>query len=274
MFSLSTTEVKLASMTPRTEKHGDEDVSAVSLGLRMTSSNTLLDALDPGLRLAIFAPVEGQDELPGVEPSTPLLRTKRLESLKLSCCFEGWTVAIDRGIDEDDPIKLGGAKVDKFVVVPHEGGSVDISFRVGSSDIDEAEAGWLFGHLGQPIVVTITPPETPASAIDGSTEAFERDPPSIRGGHGQADLLDDSAAGDVFAAEHGQPGPDEEHDDDGSGHTDVDGAPGAGSSDDQMGKDWPFPNGDDAEGAVGEAVGVETETKPRGRRGRKAAQVE
>jgi hypothetical protein len=236
MFSLSTTEVKLASMTPRTEKHGDEDVSAVSLGLRMTSSNTLLDALDPGLRLAIFAPVEGQDELPGVEPSTPLLRTKRLESLKLSCCFEGWTVAIDRGLDEDDPIKLGGAKVDRFVVVPHEGGSVDISFRVGSSDIDEAEAGWLFGRLGKPIVVTITPPEKPAAAIDGSTEAFERDHP---GASGQADLLDGGAeeAGDAFAAAHGE-GPDDER-------------------------------GDDSEGGHPDA-----ETKPRGRRGRRAAAVQ
>ena len=37
MFQITTpTEVKLCSMTPRTEKHGDEDVSAVSLSLRAT----------------------------------------------------------------------------------------------------------------------------------------------------------------------------------------------------------------------------------------------
>lgn len=203
MFSLTTTEVKLATMTPRTEKHGDEDVSAVSLGLRLTAANTLLDALDPNLRMAIYAPVEGQDQLPGVEPSTPILRPRMVESLKLSCRFEGWTVAIDRGIDEDDPIKLGGAKVDKFVVVPHEGGSVDIAFRVGSSDIDETEAGWLFGHLGQPIVVSITPPEKAPDAIDGSTEAFKRDHPGAN--DDQADLLDGEDAGEAFAAITGGP---------------------------------------------------------------------
>ena len=49
MFQLTTpTEVKLCSMTPRTEKHGDEDVSAVSLGLRIVAPNTLLDADHPG----------------------------------------------------------------------------------------------------------------------------------------------------------------------------------------------------------------------------------
>ena len=222
MFSLTTTEVKLATMTPRTEKHGDEDVSAVSLGLRLTAANTLLDALDPNLRMAIYAPVEGQDQLPGVEPSTPVLRPRMVESLKLSCCFEGWTVAIDRGIDEDDPIKLGGAKVDKFVVVPHEGGSVDIAFRVGSSDIDETEAGWLFGHLGQPIVVSITPPEKAPDAIDGSTEAFQRDHPGAD--DGQADLLDEEEAGEAFARLSEDPGPD---DDDGTGSEGGDADAGA-----------------------------------------------
>lgn len=225
MFSLTTTEVKLATMTPRTEKHGDEDVSAVSLGLRLTAENTLLDALDPHLRMAIYAPVEGQDQLPGVEPSTPVLRPRMVESLKLSCCFEGWTVAIDRGIDEDDPIKLGGAKVDKFVVVPHEGGSVDIAFRVGSSDIDETEAGWLFGHLGQPIIVSITPPEKAPDAIDGSTEAFKADHP---GADGQADLLDGEEAGEAFARLQEDPdgGPGEEGGADSEGGT-TDADPGA-----------------------------------------------
>lgn len=214
MFQLTTpTEVKLCSMTPRTEKHGDDDVSAVSLGLRITAPNTLLDIVQPGLRDALYKAVEGQDQLPGVEPATPLLRARGIESVKLTACFDGWTLAIDRGIDESDPIKLGGSKIDKFVVDPKEGGSVELTFRVGSSDIDEAEAGWLFGHLGQQIVVTIAAPEVKPAAIDGTGAEFKKDHPE---------------AGDLFAAEHGgeggEAGPegdDDPDDDDGSGHPDT-----------------------------------------------------
>lgn len=200
MFQLTTpTEVKLCSMTPRTEKHGDDDVSAVSLALRLVGPNTMLDIVQPGLRDALYKAVEGQEHLPGVEPATPLLRARGVESVKLTACFEGWTLAIDRGIDESDPIKLGGSKIDKFVVEPKEGGSIELTFRVGSSDIDEGEAGWLFGHLGQQIVVTIAAPEVKPAAIDGTGAEFKKDHPD---------------AGDPFAAEHGDagaPGPDDEH---------------------------------------------------------------
>lgn len=192
MFQLKTpTEVKLCSMTPRTEKHGDDDVSAVSLRLRMTCANTMLDILQPGLRDALYKAVEGQEQLPGVEPATPLLRARGIESVKLTACFEGWTLAIDRGIDESDPIKLGGSKIDRFVVEPKEGGTTEIEWRVGSSDIDETEAGWLFGHLGQQIVVTVAAPEVKPTAIDGTGEEFKKDHP------------DAPDAADLFAAEHG-----------------------------------------------------------------------
>lgn len=214
MFQITTpTEVKLCSMTPRTEKHGDEDVSAVSLSLRVTGPNTMLDILQPGLRDALYKPVEGQEQLPGVEPSTPLLRSRGIESVKLTACFEGWTLAIDQGIDESDPIKLGGSKIDKFVVEPKDGGSIELTFRVGSSDIDETEAGWLFGHLGQQIVVTVAAPEVKPAAIDGTGEEFKKDHP------------DAGSAEDLFAAEHGGEagtGPEgDEPDDDGSGHPDA-----------------------------------------------------
>lgn len=246
MFELTQpTKALLKTFTPRTEKHGDDEVSAASLGLRITGANTLLDILQPGLRDMLYKAVEGQEQLPGMPPNTPLLRAKGVESVKLGACFEGWTLRIDHGMDGDDPFVIGGAKCDRYVITPHEGGSVDIDFRVGSSDIDETEAGWLYGRQKQDITITLHAPEKPAGVIDGSTEAFERDHP---GASGQADLLD-TEAGDVFAAEHGgQPGPDDDEgqgDDEGSGHTDVDDAPQP-----------------------------EAETKPRGRRGRRAAEVE
>lgn len=165
---LTTTAATLKTLTPRTEKHGDDDVSAVSLGLSITGPNTLLDALQPGLRDALYRAVEDQEQLPGVEPATPLLRSAGIESVKLTAKFEGWTMRIDARADEDDPITLGGCKVDRFAVEPSQGGTVDLTFRVGTSDIDESEAGWLFGHLSQELWITLTAPPKTDTSIDGT----------------------------------------------------------------------------------------------------------
>jgi hypothetical protein len=70
---LTPTDADLTSVTPRNETHGEDKVFAVSLGLRVTGPNTMLDILQPGLRDALYKPVDGQEQLPGVEPSTPPL---------------------------------------------------------------------------------------------------------------------------------------------------------------------------------------------------------
>ena len=207
MFELSTpTEALLKTFTPRTEKHGDDEVSAASLGLKIIGPNTLLDIVQPGVRDMLYKASESQDQLPGVDPHTPLLRAKGVETVKLAACFDGWTLKIDHGLDGGDPFVIGGSRVDKFVVTPHEGGSVEIDFRVGSSDIDETEAGWLYGHQKHDITITLHAPEKPVDAIDGTTEAFERDHP-------------EASAADLFAAEHGGP----EDDDSEGGEPDANG---------------------------------------------------
>ncbi len=271
-FQITTpTPATLRTVTPRTELHGDEKVSAISLGLSIKAANTLLDALDGGkLRNALYMAVPGQDQLPGVEPSTPLLRARGIEEVKCAGTLEGWTVRFEHGIDDDSAIVLGGSKIDRFRVIPTEGGSVELLFRVGTSDIDEGEAGALFGKLGQEVMITVTAPVVASGApiIDGSTEAFKAD-------HPEADLFDgasDQHAGDTDQA-----------DDDSAG-------PGAGSSDDapfgepQTGENWPFPQGDNADTASADAGGDAAEFEagaaaaiakagvaPRGRRGRKTA---
>lgn len=271
-FQITTpTPATLRTVTPRTELHGDEKVSAISLGLSIKAANTLLDALDGGkLRNALYMAVPGQDQLPGVEPSTPLLRARGIEEVKCAGTLEGWTVRFEHGIDDDSAIVLGGSKIDRFRVIPTEGGSVELLFRVGTSDIDEGEAGALFGKLGQEVMITVTAPVVASGApiIDGSTGAFKAD-------HPEADLFDgasDQHAGDTDQA-----------DDDSAG-------PGAGSSDDapfgepQTGENWPFPQGDNADTASADAGGdaaafeagaaaaiAKAGVAPRGRRGRKTA---
>lgn len=242
MFQIhETTEAALTAVTNRIEKLGDEDVPAVSLQISIEAANTLLDQIDPNIRHALYKAVEGQDQLPGVEPATPVLRCNSFDQITLTQAHEGWTLEIDDGINEEAPMCFSGCKVDKFRVDAKQGGSIVLRLRIGTSDVDADRLGALAMHKGQSIWVRLKPPAKPVDVIDGSPEAFERDHP---GASGQADLLD-TEAGDVFAAEHGgQPGPDEDHDDDGSGHTDVDGDPQP-----------------------------EAAAKPRGRRGRRAAEV-
>ena len=219
MFALlDKTEALLTSVTPRTEVHGDDRVFAISLGLKITGPNTLLDKLTPALRHMIYtAKPDATPELPGVEESTPLLRCPGVELLTLKATLEGWTLAVDHGIDEADPITLGGCKVDRFKVAPSDGGSVDLMFRIGSNDIDATEAGLLCSHLSQEIRVTLTAPKPKPEAIDGTGADFAADHPDLPG----------PDAGELFADAH--VGPEDEPSE--GGETDIAG----------RGDNWPFP---------------------------------
>lgn len=206
-------EASLASVTNRIEKHGDDDVPAVSLTLVIEAANTMLDQIDPAIRQALYKPVDDQEQLPGVEPATPVLRCHSFDTVSLTTAHEGWTLQVDDSLDETTPMTFGGCKVDKFKVDAKQGGSIELRFRVGTSDVDAERLGALGMHNGQSIWIKLLPPDPKPAAIDGSTEAFKKDHPD---------------AGDMFSQQHGGPEPE----DDGSGHTDAD---------DQMGKDWPMP---------------------------------
>lgn len=191
-FELHNVAAKLRTFTARVEKHGDEDAPAISLGFTITGANTLLDLIDPNIRRALYKAVDGQDQLPGVEPATPALVCSGFTSCALSACYEGWTLSIDHGIDEDDPIVIGACKVDAFKVEPAEGGSVDLQFRVGSSAVSREDAGLLWEKQRQEVRITLQAPKPKAEAIDGTTGH-----PALAGQGSEPD------AGDMFAAQHG-----------------------------------------------------------------------
>lgn len=192
MFQLNEmTEALLASVTNRTEVHGEDRKPAVSLGFELTLPNTILDSIDPTLREALYkAKPDAEPELPGMVPSTPILRCNSIDRVTLPTNYTGWTLAVDDGIDDTKPMVFGGAKVDKFVVEAKQGGSVVLRLRVGTSDIDAEKAGKLAMHNGQSVWVTITKPEAQPDAIDGSSAAFEADHPGASAGP----LFDDEAA--------------------------------------------------------------------------------
>lgn len=227
MFQLTEmTEAMLASVTNRTETHGDERKPAVSLGFELTLPNTVLDSIDPTLREALYkAKPDAEPELPGMVQTTPILRCNSIDRVTLPTNYTGWTLAVDDGIDETQPMVFGGCKVDKFAVEAKQGGTVVLRLRVGTSDIDAERLGKLGMHNGQPVWVTITKPAAAPDAIDGSTEAFERDHPGASSADDGPGLFDESAADaatEAFLGVHGSSS--DEVDGDG-GDTDDDGQP-------------------------------------------------
>ena len=158
------TEARMASLTTRIQKHGDDDVPAVSLGLQLTIANTLLDVIDPNIRESLFKRIDGQPDLPGMESTTPALRCQTIDRAVLTTKYEGWTLEVDDGIDETTPKTFGGCKVDKFVVEPMTGGSCLLSLRVGTIDLDAEKSGMLGMRLGQAIWIKLRAPERVADA--------------------------------------------------------------------------------------------------------------
>lgn len=193
MFELTDfTEARIASVTNRIGKHGDEDVPAVSLTVEFTAENTLLDLIDPGLRHALYKPKpDAEPELPDMEPSTPILRCNSIDKVRLTTAHEGWRLFVVDNIDESDPMAFAGVKVDKLELDALQGGSVKFRMRLGTSDVDADKIGALGMNNGHSIWLKLLKPEKVEPAIDGTTEAFKRDHPGAA--EGQGSLLDDTA---------------------------------------------------------------------------------
>lgn len=159
MFQLlESTEATLVTLTPRSEKHGDDEKPAVSLGLELTVGNEVLDSIDPDLAPRMFKHPTSKP-LPGVRDALTVLACNSIDRIILPTKHEGWTLQVDDRIDETQPMSFGSCKVDKFSVEPHQGGSVTLRFRVGTSDIDAARSGFLGMHVGQAVWITLIAPK-------------------------------------------------------------------------------------------------------------------
>lgn len=254
------TRATITSVTPRLEKHGEDNVRAVSFGIKISASNTLLDLLSAGLLAALYTKPDNETPGPrtfeGMELShLPLLRTSGVESLNVKGSYEGWTLHIPYGIDDTSAINLGGCKVDKFKVIPIEGGSITLTMRIGTSAVDEPLCGKLMMLLGEEREITLLAPAKPADTIDGTGAEFLKDHPGAAG-QAQPDLLDAAPPKQV--------------------------EPGAALAEAVKAatdtKDWPFPQGDgpapeaDAAAAGGqEAAAPAPAPAPAKRSGRRAA---
>jgi len=206
MFQLLTpTTVRLDKLTCRVEAAGPrKDVPAITLHLKMESvENEVLDLLSKTARQTLYAAVEGQETLPGVAPTTPILRSKDIKHWSPEdLVLNGWKVMIEHGIDEASAIAMGKCKVDGFSADLYDGGHIDLEFRVSTSDIDSEGVGILWASQKQTFPITVLAPEMPKKG--DATEATGAEIDGTKGhpgavDAGQGSLLDDQALTPVGA---------------------------------------------------------------------------
>ena len=226
---LTFTEATLTTFTGRTETHGKAIVPAVSFRLLFKGPNTLLDRLSQSARQTFYMAAPGQEDLPGVDPTTPHLRCKDVKHWTPENAYEGWTVTIDRTGNKEDEIELALCKIDKFDCELHDDpGNVDIECLVGTSHLTPDEAGWLWSKQKQRLQVMLAAPLTTQTNPEAGEQ--ERDPNQL--------TLDGSTGNPVGEASPARAA-----------------AEAAFSGEPIRGDDWPFPRS----GQEGDAAAAATE---------------
>lgn len=140
MLSISDRPCHLSNaMSTNTEKHGNEDVPAIDLGI----DGVILNAADLDSLLGLgahkaFYITPRSEELPKI-------RFPHLGPLKLEPKFENATVRLTVGIDGDE-IGLEGCKVSGLAITLAEGGLSSLAFKVRATPESDT-VGDLFVHL-------------------------------------------------------------------------------------------------------------------------------
>ena len=165
-FALETfTPVFLRSLNVRAEMHGTEPVPAVDIYFVHVGPNDVLDQFDAGLKGIFYMPANGKSktpELPGVEAATsmPQLRSTSIEMpVPLSREYLGRNLVIDFGLGGKSNIELSACDVNAFKVNCQEGGTVETTFRVQASGLDEKALGKISSLVKHDVKITLVASE-------------------------------------------------------------------------------------------------------------------
>lgn len=161
MFELFQQRVKLSSVNPRAEIHGDKKKPACDLKFEYAAENDILMDFNAHLLVSLYTQPEDQADL--IEPGRlSQLRFPKMGAFKWDITGKGYTMTVDYGIGGPlSDIVLGGVDIDGFKLVPQNGGTVIVVFRAIVHP-DEVAFGKLCSLVQQDITMTLTapPPQT------------------------------------------------------------------------------------------------------------------
>lgn len=150
------TAVKLAHINVRPERHGEESVTAIDLKCVRTAANSELAMFHPRLPKMLYwrsKDTTDQKEIEGVEQILPDLRFPELGTL-------AWEHEFTARVEIEcvaGSLVLNPVKVNQFRIEPSQGGSVDTTFRLQTSNLPEGSLDKLGRLLDSEIRITLVP---------------------------------------------------------------------------------------------------------------------
>lgn len=135
-------EMRLANVNVRSERHGEVDTPAVDLKMEWVVSNEILAAFHPRMRSAFYEK-DGQPALDGVPEAMAAVIFPDLDPLKVHAKETGLMVRVVHGLSGSSDLVLKDCEVSGFKLDLLPGGSVEVTFTVSTTDIDEKRLGKL-----------------------------------------------------------------------------------------------------------------------------------
>jgi hypothetical protein len=179
MFTVSNQLCKIVSVTNVSEKHGKDRIPALSIGLYLVGSGSILDQFDSALRPMLYRkpqPTPGGLPLEYDDNELTELRFPFMRNLAWDRKYAGFMLRIRIGATGADDVLLTECGLKDIRFVAQEGGSVGVAFKVTAHPKDEIDHGKVATRLQQEIFIDLTPPDHMPTLFDGETQDDERDP--------------------------------------------------------------------------------------------------
>jgi hypothetical protein len=168
MFNLDQ-QAKILSIATHSETAGEDRKAVYRMVMRAQCQSTDLIEFSSTLRGHFFKQADNPDLAEqGSDDDMTALRYPQIKRLKWDYECEGYHLSLDYGLGEKSAIRLNEVKIDRFVFVPQNGGTVEITFRI-TYHPDVKDVGKIGELLMKEIGVKLTPPE--ASTVQ---ELFEK----------------------------------------------------------------------------------------------------
>jgi len=173
MFTVSNQLCKIVSVTNVSEKHGKDRKPALSIGLCLVGSGSMLDQFDAALRPMLYRkPQLTPGGLPLEYDDNELteLRFPFMRNLAWDRKYAGYLLRFRIGASGADDVLLAECGLKDIRFVAQEGGSVGIAFKVTAHPKDEIDHGRIATRLQQEIFIDLTPPDHVPTLFDGHPE--------------------------------------------------------------------------------------------------------
>lgn len=158
MFSLDQ-QAKITSIKTNSEFSGDDRKAVYYMTMTVKCQSTELIEFSSTLRNHLFIKAENPDLAEqGSDDELTALRYPQIAQFKWNYESEGYELHLDYGLGGKSIISLKECRIDRFIFIPQNGGTVEIKYRV-TYHPDVKDVGKIGELLMRDIGVKLIPPE-------------------------------------------------------------------------------------------------------------------